>query len=40
MELLIGLRVEPSSSGAVKRQPKGRVGLVSVVIVSAPEIVQ
>jgi len=42
IELLIGLRVDPRRSGAVKRHPKGWVVAVvrSVVAVRTPEIVQ
>ena len=42
IELLMGLRVDPSSRGAVKRQPKGLVAAAvrSVVAVRTPEIIQ
>ncbi|GAA0412065.1 hypothetical protein GCM10009543_02750 [Leifsonia naganoensis] len=42
IELLIGLRVAPRRSGAVKRHPKGWVvaAVRSVVAVRTPEIVQ
>jgi hypothetical protein len=40
MELLIGFSVEPRSRGAVKRQPKGRAPVRSVVVVTTPDIVQ